>query len=134
MKHVGLAAANGGALSIDQAVAKLGDPPKKKNEGEADDTASAQEPEALRQPQGEEDTEGDEDSEADGALRRAQDEDDSEYAELDPPKFWDAKAKERFGDLPRDLQKIVLDKETERNQATAKALQESAEHRKTADA
>jgi hypothetical protein len=146
MKKIGLAAANSGALSIDQAVARLGDQAKKKDTEDAEETAPAEdvpgsrrydadardaaplraeEPEALRRAQ-DEDSEEDGDSEADG--------EESEDAELEPPKFWDAKAKERFGDLPRDLQKIVLDKEAERNQATAKALQESAEHRKTADA
>ena len=127
MKNEAKAAASG-ALSVDQAVAKLGEP-KKKNADDAEESAlpkdeAEAEPEAQGQAQGEEEPEAD--SEAD--------DDESEDAELEPPKFWDAKAKERFGDLPRDLQKIVLDKESERNQATAKTLQESAEHRKTADA
>jgi hypothetical protein len=127
-------AANGGALSVDQAVARLGEP-KKKNVADADETAPAEDETATPeiedaggQAQGEED-----DGEADSALRQVQDEDDGEDAELAPPKFWDAKAKERFGELPRDLQEIVLDKEAERNQATAKALQETAERRKTAE-
>lgn len=126
MKHEAKAA-NGGALSVDQAVAKLGEPSKKKSEN-AEESASADTPEedTLRQAQGEDEPE------ADG--EEGDDTEEAEDAELEPPKFWDAKAKERFGDLPRDLQKIVLDKENERNQATAKALQESAEHRKTADA
>ena len=126
-------AANGGALSIDQAVAKLSEPKKKKNAGDADETAPPDE-DASSDPGTEEDV-----------LRQAQDEDEEgadgeadgeepEQEELEPPKFWDAKAKERFGDLPRDLQEIVVAKENERNQATAKALQDAATHRKTAEA
>lgn len=148
-------AANSGALTVDQAVARLNEGPKKKSPRTADDAEPnedvpgsrrydadargaaplrAEEPEALRQARGEDDdggaeqvqdAEGD-DSEAEG--------DESGEAELEPPKFWDAKSKERFAELPPDLQKIVLDKESERNQATAKALQESAERRKAADA
>lgn len=139
-------AANGGALSVDQAVAKLGDQPKKKDAEEAEEAAPAKgdadaEPEARGQAQGEEEDDGEGNGEADGDDAEESDSASSSEAvghdkdaELEPPKFWDAKSKERFGDLPRDLQKIVLDKENERNQATAKALQESAEHRKTVDA
>jgi len=127
-------AANGGALSVDQAVARLGESPKKKNVDEAEEAAPAEVTlrqaqgeegeDALRQAQGEEAPDGDDAEEAD----------DAEDAELEPPKFWDAKSKERFAELPRDLQQIVLAKENERNQATARALQESAERRKTAEA
>lgn len=56
-----------------------------------------------------------------------------ELPAIEPPHFWDAKAKERFGELPRDLQELVLAKETERDKATAKALEEAALKRKAAD-
>src|SRR6185437_13507204 len=131
-------AANGGALSVDQAVAKLGGSPKKKKTEDAVDAVPgsrrydadargaapllAEEPEALRQAQGEE-NDRENDGEADG--------DDAEH---EPPKFWDAKSKDRFGELPRDLQEIVLAKENERTQATARALQDVASRRKTAEA
>jgi hypothetical protein len=132
MKNVGVAAANGGALSIDQAVEKLGEPPRKKrSEGTEDsapgETETSLDP-VLRQAQHEDGNDQDGD---DG--ERADDAQDADGAELEPPKFWDAKAKERFADLPRDLQEIVLDKENERNQATAKALQDAAARRKDAD-
>jgi hypothetical protein len=60
--------------------------------------------------------------------------DESEQVPLAPPKFWDAEAKERFGELPRDVQEIILRKEDERNAATSRALQETAEKRKALDA
>lgn len=41
------------------------------------------------------------DEEEVGEDGEAEDEE-SEQAPLEPPKFWDAKAKERFGGLPRD--------------------------------
>lgn len=133
-------AADGGALSIDQAVARLteGQRKKKNTMVAADDPAeeTPADPESLRQAQGEEEGE-----DADGGAGQNQDDDaddgeadESEEAALEPPPFWDAKAKARFAELPRDLQEIVLGKEAERNQATAKALQESAERRKAADA
>jgi len=71
----------------------------------------------------------DEEAEEEG---KAED-DASEQEPLEPPKFWDAKAKKRFGALPRDVQEIILHKEDERNAATARALQETAEKRKAAE-
>jgi hypothetical protein len=127
-------AANGGALSIDQAVAKLGERTKK-NAADADESApeeASADPEtdedAVRQAQDEEEADGEDPASSNEAAGQDKD------AELESPKFWDAKSKERFGDLPRDLQEIVLTKENERTQATAKALQDAASHRKTAEA
>jgi hypothetical protein len=138
-------AADSGALSVDQAVARLTEGQRKKKNAAPADTISPDDEEAAtngkaparERAQGEESGE-----EADETLRQAHDEDDdygaeddeSEDAALEPPKFWDAEAKKRFADSPRDLQEIVLGKENERNQATAKALQESAERRKAAEA
>lgn len=52
---------------------------------------------------------------------------------IKPPPFWDAAAKERFGELPRDLQELVLAKEADRDRATSRAIQDAAEKRKAAD-
>lgn len=123
-------------ISIDQAAALLGRLPKipvepageMRGEFEAGEPADAGSPSL-------EDGAGTptEDNEKPGGDGDAEDEG-SEPAELKPPKFWDAKAKERFGALPRDVQEIVLAKEDERNAATARALQETAEKRKAAEA
>lgn len=42
---------------------------------------------------------------------------------IEPPRFWDAEAKKRFSELPPDLQAIVVARESERDKATAKALE-----------
>jgi len=131
--------AKSGAISIDQATAILGRKPK---EGEACDCASGddaddgEELDLLAIPMA---------NDADGAETRTDGEDEvdeadqpeddeSEPAPLKPPKFWDAEAKKRFGELPRDVQEIIVAKEDERNTATARALQETAEKRKALDA
>lgn len=53
---------------------------------------------------------------------------------IDPPQFWDADAKKRFGELPRDLQELVLAKEAERVKATSEKFEEAATVRKAAQA
>lgn len=56
-----------------------------------------------------------------------------EPAPLDPPRFWDAEKKALFSDMPRELQEYVLSKESERDKATSKAIEEAAGKRKAAD-
>jgi hypothetical protein len=80
----------------------------------------ASEPEAV--------TDGDDAETEDGTEEAA-----AELPAIEPPRFWDAEAKKRFGELPRDLQELVLTKETDRDKATAKAIEEAALRRKAAD-
>lgn len=126
-----------GALSVDQAVMAM-ELPKKEPEApveaapvKAGETDSPAEPTA-------EDTTGAE-TQTDGEAETEQAPDaEAEQAEqqpaLEPPKFWDADAKSRFGKLPREDQEYILKKEDERNAATAKALQQSTERSKAAEA
>lgn len=130
--------AKSGALSIEQAAALMGKKPKR------EDACACEEPEAE---------EDEQDSpvmpmagDADGAETRTEGDDDearsedgpedeeSEQGSLKPPRFWDAEAKKRFGELPRDVQEIIVAKEDARNAATSRALQETAEKRKALDA
>lgn len=53
---------------------------------------------------------------------------------IDPPKFWDAEGKDSFAKLPAEAQKAVLKYEEQRTKAVAKAMQESAEVRKSFEA
>lgn len=55
-------------------------------------------------------------------------------AAIVPPPFWDGDAKKRFADLPRELQELVLSKESERDKAVASKFEESAKARKAAEA
>jgi hypothetical protein len=130
-------AADSAFLTIDEAVANL-DAAEVEREDEAPakpDAASpegqnteaepaaevANEPEAVIEGEDAETEEGKEEAE------------EAELPPVEPPRFWDAEAKKRFGELPRDLQELVLAKESERDKATSKAMEEAALKRKAAD-
>jgi len=49
---------------------------------------------------------------------------------IDPPASWKADAKKRFHDLPRDLQRVIADRERERESHFSRTQQETAEVRK----
>lgn len=130
-------AADSSFLTIEQAVANL-DAADTKREDEAPAQAEAApstkqdteaEPAAEDASEPETATEGDdaetEDADAEG--------DEPQLPAIEPPRFWDAEAKKRFGELPRDLQELVLSKEAERDKATALAMEEAATKRKAAD-
>lgn len=53
---------------------------------------------------------------------------------IEPPKFWDAAAKDRFRELPRDVQEVISANEQLGVKATAKSLEEAATARKAAEA
>lgn len=110
-----------GPLNIADAVAHLDAPPEKVEEQQAAqvETTETEEVPTSEDADGPETaTEGDSD-ETEGETEG----DEPEQTPLEPPKFWDAKAKERFGELPRDLQEIVLEKEVERDKVTAKTIE-----------
>lgn len=106
-----------------EAPATVEQPPKKEEQDtEAEPAASdASEPETATADETAEMAEGTEEGEQ------------PELSAIEPPRFWDAEAKKRFGELPRDLQELVLSKETERDRATAKSIEEAALKRKAAD-
>ena len=118
-----------GALSIDQAVTAL-DLPRK--EPAAPD-APAPEPAAADaitdvtpQDGGEPQQDADTEAQADSG-------DAPDLPAIDAPKFWDAKARERFGELPRDVQEIILRKEDERTAYVSRQAQEAAQKRNAAE-
>jgi hypothetical protein len=92
---------------------------------DAEDTESAsQADEGAEDEPTEANVEGDEEGETDEPAPPA----------IDPPKFWDAEGKESFAKLAPKEQQAVLKYEEQRTKAVAKALQESAEVRKSFEA
>ena len=127
-------AADSAFLSIDQAVANL-DAAEIEREDEA--PADAEQPEGPNT-EAEPAAEAESEPETVTAEETAETEDgeaegEPEQPAIEPPRFWDAEAKKRFSELPHGLQELVLAKETERDKATAKAIEEAALKRKAAD-
>lgn len=121
-----------GALSIDQAVANLDK--QEQQEAAPVETEQPTETEIEAEPAAEDAiepetaTDGEnaetEDAEAEG--------DEPELPAIEPPRFWDAEAKKRFSELPRDIQELLSTNEDRSVKATSKSLQEAAEARKAA--
>lgn len=53
---------------------------------------------------------------------------------IDPPVSWKAEGKDKFKALPRDLQQIIAERESERERGLTKSQQESADRIKAVDA
>lgn len=130
-------AADSQFLTIDQAVANLDAADKKETEAPAEtDLASPEkqnteaEPAAEVAPEPETAIEG-ETADQDGEQAEGEE---PELPAIEPPRFWDAQAKDRFRELPRDLQELVLSKETARDVETSKKFEEAANIRKAAEA
>ncbi len=125
-----------GAITVDQAVGLLGQ-------------AAAPAPEAAREPDETttpvDQTEDISPFEAEPTAETAPepeavtgepDEEREDAAEppIRAPQSWDAEAKAKFEALPRDLQEVVLARETDRDKAVQRSVQEAADARKLAQA
>lgn len=119
-----------GPLSIDQAVAALELPRK---EPEAPAEAAPAQTDSPAEPTAEDATGGETPTDGEATAETPEAEAEAEQPGVEPPKFWDADAKERFKALPPDVQEIIVRKEDERNAATARAMQENAEKKKAYD-
>lgn len=127
-------AADATHLSIDEAVAALDAGDEKEEQAAPEQAVAAEGTNTEAEPAAEDASEPE--TATDGEDAETEDAEEAEEAELpaiEPPRFWDAEAKARFNELPRDLQELVLAKETERDKVTSKALQDAAEKRKAAD-
>lgn len=123
------ATADSGALSIDQAADLMNAQEEETNQPvETPEAAPAETPDTEAVPAAEG---GAEAEKPDGAETAETGEAETP---IDPPQFWNADAKARFRDLPRDLQEVVLSQEASRNAFTSKAAQEATETRKAAEA
>ena len=80
--------------------------------------------------------EGAEDEPAEANVEGDEEREEAEPAApaIEPPKFWDAEGKESFAKLAPEAQRQVLKYEEQRTKAVAKAMQESAEVRKSFEA
>jgi len=127
-------AADNAPLTIDQAIASLNATEKKDEAPVQSDAASLEGPNTEAEPAATDASEPETVADGDNAeTEEGEAEGEPEQHAIEPPRFWDAEAKERFRELPRDLQELVLSKETERDRATSRAMQEAAERRKAAD-
>lgn len=112
-----------GVLSFDAAVARL-EGEQTQPEAQIEEAA----PEEAAEPE-----EADDEIEADPAAEgedeepAEDDEPDPELPAIDAPKSWDAEAKKRFADLPRDLQETIAAREADRDRAVSQANQQANE-------
>ena len=120
-----------GALSLDAATALL---------DARDETPEVVEQEETAPAEGEIESEGEptpEDADAPEEASEGEGEEPQDETEAQPPiaapQSWDAEARAVWGRLDREAQEVILARETARDAATSKALQESAEARKRAD-
>lgn len=74
----------------------------------------------------------DADPETETGVEEEQDAD-PDVPAIDAPRSWDAEAKAKWAALPRDVQEVILARETDRDRATSKAVSESAQARKQAE-
>jgi hypothetical protein len=120
-------APQGGALSLDEAVALLN---RRDREGE----------DGRARPEADDDFEGAASApeEAEGWAEDPDDGEDETEAEegevdrLEPPKYWSKDAKARFAELDPDLQAVVLSQEGPREEAAARAKAEAQQVREAA--
>lgn len=123
-------AADNIALTVEQAVADLDAaseaPAQAASSTETPNTEAEPAAEAASEPETATDGENAETEEGEGEAEQA------ELPAIEPPRFWDAEAKKRFGELPRDIQELLSQNEDRSVKATAKSLQEAAEQRNAA--
>jgi hypothetical protein len=132
-----------GPLSIEQAVAAMELPKKEPSarenlglgsEAPAEAAPAQEQTETAAEPTAESAAEAETQEDGEKTEATETEAEEAEQPAVEPPKFWDADAKERFKALPPDVQKIIVQKEDERNTATARALQLSKEQQKAYEA
>lgn len=121
-------------LSLDDAVSLLGSPA----EDEAPAVAEVADAPETAPDETAEDIPGDDQSPDPDAPETASDEAAEEVEPdkpaIEPPHFWSAEAKARFGELPYELQLVVQENEKAASKATTQKLEEATLARKAADA
>lgn len=119
-----------GALSVDQAIAKLAPEPVEQAAPEAPVEAAAEPEEIEGEASAPEDSNAEPEEQAEGETE-AEAEPEA-VAPADPPKYWSHEAKAKFAELPPELQAVVLAQEGPREEATAKAKADAAEQSRVA--
>lgn len=119
------------ALSVDSAVAALEASEAPEPVAAAPDPAPAAEivetpaegEEIPATPEAVEDPDAPEEASEEGEEAQP----DPDLPAIEPPRSWDADAQAKFKELPRELQEVVLERESDRDRAVSKALQEAKE-------
>ena len=121
-----------GAITVDQAVGLLGQAPEAVPEA----APAPEPPEDDDHPPIEAEPTAEDQAPEPEAVTGEPDEDDEDAAPppIRAPQSWDAEAKAKFEALPRDLQEVVLARESDRDKAVQRSVQEAADARKLAQA
>lgn len=114
-----------GALSVDDAVALLAEEAVE----ETPQTPEIETDETDAPSEASDETDSDDEGEADDSDGQ----DDPELPVIEPPKSWDAEAKERFARLPREDQEYLVEREAERDRGVSVQQQRAAEARQKAE-
>ena len=101
-------------------------------DGQADE--EVQEDVEAQEPEDCEETEQELEASEDDSETQDEAEDEPGEPAIDPPVSWAADAKEKFSQLPRDLQETIAKRESERERTISEAKQDAAKARKEADA
>jgi hypothetical protein len=128
-----------GAITVDQAVGLLGQAPaaapEAPREAAAEPSPAPAEVDETEPTTPAEPTAEDEAPEPEAVTGEPEREsEDAGPPPIRAPQSWDAEAKAKFEALPRDLQEVVLARETDRDKAVQRSVQEAADARKLAEA
>jgi len=74
-----------------------------------------------------------EDAPEPGEVIEGEEQDADPETVIDAPSSWDAEAKAKWAELPRDIQEIFLAREADRDRATSKAVSEAGQAKKQAE-
>lgn len=124
------------SLSVDAAVSLLGSSPEPEQQDApavAAEVADAPEPEDEPADLPDGDQPSDPDAPETASDEAAEEVEPAQPA-IEPPHFWSAEAKARFGELPYELQLVVQENEKAGSKATTQKLEEAAVARKAAEA
>lgn len=135
-------APEGGALTVDQAVALMAAEPEQGSETQApegdniqsDDGAETGDEIDIAESEGGDQPPEDPDA-ADGPSdegEQAGEAEEQSQPPIDPPHFWSAEDKAAFAEAPRHVQEKIVAYEANRNAAAARAIQEAREETKRA--
>lgn len=108
----------GGVLSIEAAIDQI--------EGVTPEAVETEAPEEAAEEETEQD-EADPTAEGEAEEPAETEEPDPEVPAIDAPKSWDAEARKRFAELPRDVQETIAAREADRDRAVSQANQKANE-------
>lgn len=120
--------AEGAPLSVEQAMGLLGPVAEAQAEQEGGSAEAVEEIPSEADPTADDVT--DPETPAIEGEEEAEPESDPETPAIAAPKSWDAEERARFATLPKDVQSLIVNRETERDRAVSKAQQEASDQAK----